>query len=561
MTSKPVELPSDLASAYVALLAEREALQAERDVAVADAANWQAEAANAQAMLSDNEARIAHLELRIEKLKRELYGQRSERTARLIEQLELELEELVTSATEDELAAQTAAAKTQKVRPFTRKRPVRKPWPDDIEHERVVIDPPTACACCGGSRLSKLGEDVTETLEEIPRRFKLIETVREKFTCRDCEKITQPPAPFHATPRGFIGPQLLATILFDKFGMHAPLNRQSARFKAEGIDLPLSTLADQVGHGTFAVMPLFQLIERHVLAAERLHGDDTTIRILAKSKCATGRIWTYTRDDRPFAGPAPPAAIYYASSDRRGEHPQKHLAGFGGILQCDCYSGFEPLFDPQRKEQPITPAFCYAHARRGFFELADIAKKARDGKKGKPISPIALEAVRRLDALFEIERAVNGRSADERYAVRQEKSKPLLDDMHAWLLRERDTLSRSSEVLKPINYMLRRWADFARFIDDGRICLSNNAAERALRGIALGRRNWTFAGSQRGADRAAGMLTLITTARLNDVDPKAWLADVLARIADLPTSRLHELLPWHWKRLREADKPANQQAA
>ncbi|RWK79008.1 MAG: IS66 family transposase [Mesorhizobium sp.] len=561
MTSKPAELPSDLASAYVALLAEREALQAERDVAVADAANWRAEAANAQAMLSDNEARIAHLELRIEKLKRELYGQRSERTARLIEQLELELEDLVTSATEDELAAQAAAAKTQTVRPFTRRRPVRKPWPDDIERERVVIDPPTACACCGGLRLAKIGEDVNKTLEEIPRRFKLIETVREKFTCRDCEKITQPPAPFHATPRGFIGPQLLATILFDKFGMHAPLNRQSARFKAEGIELPLSTLADQVGHGTFAVMPLFQLIERHVLAAERLHGDDTTIRILAKGKCATGRIWTYTRDDRPFAGPAPPAAIYYASSDRRGEHPQKHLGGFAGILQCDCYSGFEPLFDPQRKEQPITPAFCYAHARRGFFELADIAKKARDGKNGKPISPIALEAVRRLDALFEIERAINGRSADERYAVRQEKSKPLLDDMHAWLLRERDTLSRSSEVLKPINYMLRRWADFARFIDDGRICLSNNAAERALRGIALGRRNWTFAGSQRGADRAAVMLTLITTARLNDVDPKAWLADVLARIADLPTSRLHELLPWHWKRLREADKPADQQAA
>ncbi|WP_258597288.1 IS66 family transposase [Mesorhizobium sp. AR07] len=564
MTSKPVELPRDLASAYVALLAEREALQAERDVAVADAANWRAEAANAQAMLSDTEARIAYLELRIEKLKRELYGQRSERTARLIEQLELELEDLVTSATEDELAAQAAqaaAAKTQKVRPFTRKRPVRKPWPDDIEHERVVIDPPTACACCGGSRLSKLGEDVTETLEEIPRRFKLIETVREKFTCRDCEKITQPPAPFHATPRGFIGPRLLATILFDKFGMHAPLNRQSARFKAEGIDLPLSTLADQVGHGTFAVMPLFQLIERHVLAAERLHGDDTTIRILAKGKCATGRIWNYTRDDRPFAGPAPPAAIYYASSDRRGERPQKHLAGYAGILQCDCYSGFVPLFDPQRKEQPITPAFCYAHARRGFFELADIAKKARDGKKGKPISPIALEAVRRLDALFEIERAINGKTAAERRAVRQEKSKPLLDDMHAWLLRERDTLSRSSEVLKPINYMLRRWADFARFIDDGRICLSNNAAERALRGIALGRRNWTFAGSLRGADRAAVMLTLITTARLNDIDPKAWLADVLARIADLPASRLHELLPWQWKKLRDADQPVDQQTA
>ncbi|MGX1350878.1 transposase [Bradyrhizobium elkanii] len=538
----------------MALLAERKALQVERDIAVADAASARAE-------LSDNEALIAHLELRIEKLKRELYGPRSERTARLIEQLELELEELITMASEDELAARAAAAKVQNVRAFTRKRPVRKPWPDDIERERVVIEAPTSCACCGGSRLAKLGEDVTETLEEIPRRFKLIETVREKFTCRDCEKISQPPAPFHATPRGFIGPQLLATILFDKFGMHIPLNRQSVRFKAERIDLPLSTLADQVGHGTFAVMPLFQLIEHHVLAAERLHGDDTTIRILAKGKCTTGRIWTYVRDDRPFAGPAPPAAVYYASSDRRGEHPQKHLAAFAGILQADCYSGFEPLFDPKRKATPITPAFCLAHARRGFFELADIEKTAREGRKGKPVSPIALEAVRRLDALFEIERAINGRNADERRAVRQERSKPLLDDLHDWLLRERETLSRSSEVLKPMNYMLRRWDDFSRFLDDGRICLSNNAAERALRGIALGRRNWTFAGSLRGADRAAIMLTMITTCRLNNVDPKAWLADVLARIADLPTSRLRELLPWEWKLLRQANNATDQQAA
>nr|WP_242218776.1 IS66 family transposase [Shinella zoogloeoides] len=550
MMVTPDDLPSDLASALAALRSEREArLQAE------------AAAASARAKLSDTEALIAHLQLMIEKLKREKYGQRSERTARLIEQMELQLEDLVAAASEDELAAAAAATKSGNVRAFTRQRPVRKPWPEDIERGRVVIDPPTACACCGSSRLSKLGEDVTETLEEIPRRFKVIETVREKFSCRDCGKVSQAPAPFHATPRGFIGPQLLATILFDKFGMHAPLNRQSARFKAEGVDLPLSTLADQVGHGTFALKPVFDLIEAHVLAAERLHGDDTTVPILAKGKCATGRIWSYVRDDGPFAGPAPPAVVYYASGDRRGEHPQKHLAGFAGILQCDCYGGFEPLFDPQRKDQPITPAFCFAHARRGFFELADIAKKARDGVKGKPVSPIALEAVRRLDALFEIERAINGCSAEERRAVRQEKSKPLLDGMQDWLLRERETLSRSAEVLKPMNYMLRRWADFARFVDDGRICLSNNAAERALRGIALGRRNWTFAGSQRGADRAAVMLTLITTARLNDVDPKAWLADVLARIADLPASRLHELLPWEWKHLRQADTIVDQQAA
>lgn len=558
MTSTPVDLPLDLASAQAALLAEREArlrAEAERDVAVADAANAQAEAANAQALLSDTEARIAYLELQIEKLKREKYGQRSERTRRLIDQLELELEELVAAASEDEQAANVAAAQTQAVRAFTRKHPVRKPWPADIERERVVIDPPTTCACCGGSRLAKLGEDVNETLEEIPRRFKLIETVREKFTCRDCERISQSPAPFHATPRGFIGPQLLTTVVFDKFGMHIPLNRQSARFKCEGIDLPVSTLADQVGHATFALMPLVEQLEAHVFAGERVHADDTTIRILAKGKCITGRIWGYVLDDQPFGGSTPPAAVYYASGDRRGEHPQKHLAGFDGILQVDCYSGFNALFDPGRTELPITPAFCWAHGRRGFFELADIEKNARNRKRnGKPVSPVALEAVRRIDALFAIERDINGKTAAERHAVRQEKSKPLVDDLGQWLRDQRETLSPSADVLKSINYLLSRWDGFTGFIDHGRICMTNNAAERALRGIAVGRRAWTFAGSQRGADRCAAMLTLITTCRLNDVDPKAWLADVLARIADMPRSRLHELLPWEWKARRDAEK-------
>ncbi|AAB92454.1 putative transposase number 3 for insertion sequence NGRIS-16a [Sinorhizobium fredii NGR234] len=546
MISKPVDLPVDVVGAYLALRGEHEALQAKHAIAVA-------EAANAQAMLSDNEALIVALELKIEKLRRELRGQRSERTARLLDQLELQLEELVAAATEDEVAAQAASARTSSVRSFTRKRPVRKPWPDDIERERVVIEPPTTCTCCGGSRLSKLGEDVTETLEEIPRRFKVIETVREKFTCRDCEAISQTPAPFHATPRGFIGPNLLATILFDKFGMHSPLNRQSARFKCEGIDLSTSTLADQVGYATAALMPVFDLIEAHVFAAERLHGDDTTIPIQARDKCTTGRIWTYVCDDRPFGGTAPPAAIYYASSDRRGEHPQKHLAGYGGILQSDCYNGFEPIAVAATKAVPITFAFCHAHARRKFFELADIQKNARDRKRrGKPISPIALEAVKRYDELFEIERQINGLSAEERLAVRQEKSKPLFDDMHEWLTKERAMLSRSSEVIEPIDYMLKRWEGFALFLKDGRVCLTNNAAERALRSVALGRRNWTFAGSQRGADRAAVMLTVITTCRLNDIDPKAWLADVLARIADHPVTRLYELLPWEWKRASAA---------
>lgn len=550
MTLPPLTLPSDLASAHAALLAERAArLQAE------------AEAANAKARLSNIEALNAHLQLLLGKLEREKHGPRRERTQRLIDQLELQLEELVASAAEDELDAQEAAAKTQSVRAFARKRPVRKPWPEDVERERIVVEAPTTCACCGGSRLSKLGEDVTETLEAIPRRFKVIETVREKFTCRDCEAISQAPAPFHATPRGFIGPQLLATIVFDKFGQHIPLNRQSTRFKCEGIDLSTQTLADQVGHVTFALKPIFDLIEAHVFQAERLHGDDTTIPILAKGQCTTGRIWVYVRDDQPFAGPAPPAAVFYASCNRRGEHPQRHLADFSGILQADCYNGFNPLFDRTKRQMPATPAFCFAHARRKFFELADVARNARRGKGTKPISPVALEAVKRIDALFAIERDINGLSAAERLAVRQEKSKPLLGDMEEWLRTERASLSRSSPVAGPIEYMLSRWADFARYADDGRTCMTNNAAERALRGVACGRKAWLFAGSDRGADRAAIMLTLIMTARLNDVDPKAWLADVLARVADLPASRLPELLPWEWKRIRQAENSALMLAA
>jgi transposase len=541
MTLPPLSLPSDLASAHAALLTERAArIEAE------------AEAANAKARLSSIEALNAHLQLLIGKLERERHGPRRERTQRLIDQLELQLEELVASAAEDELAAEEAATKTQSVRAFTRKRPVRKPWPENIERERVVIAAPATCACCGGSRLSKLGEDVTETLEEIPRRFKVIETVREKCACRDCEAISQAPAPFHATPRGFLGPHLLATIMFDKFGQHMPLNRQSTRFKCEGIDLSTQTLADQVGHVTFAVKPLFDMIEAHVFQAERLHGDDTTIPILARGKCTTGRIWVYVRDDRPFAGTAPPAAVFYASRDRRGEHPRRHLADFSGILQADCYNGFNPLFDRTKRQMPATPAFCFAHARRKFFELADVARNARRGKGARPISPIALEAVKRIDALFAVEREINGLSAADRFAVRQEKSKPLLGEMEEWLRTERANLSRSSPVREPIDYMLSRWADFARYADDGRICMTNNAAERALRGVACGRKAWLFAGSDRGADRAAVMLTLITTARLNDVDPKAWLADVLGRIADLPVSSLHELLPWEWKAQRVA---------
>jgi transposase len=520
--------------------------QATATSAQTEAASAKAEAANAIADLSNTEALIRHLKLEIEKLRRQLYGSRSEHKARLLEQMELKLEELETAATEDELAAEKAAARTQTVQSFQRK-PSRKSFPDHLPRERVVIPAPESCPCCGSKKLSKLGEDITETLEVIPRQWKVIQTVREKFSCRDCERITQPPAPFHVTPRGFAGPNLLAMILFEKFGQHQPLNRQSERYAREGIDLSLSTLADQVGACAAALQPLYWLIERHVLAGERLHGDDTIVPILAKGQTIKGHIWTYVRDDRPFAGQAPPAALYYASRDRRQEHPARHLGGFTGILQADAYSGYNELYDPARPQGPITAALCWAHARRQFFELADIAANARRGKNAAAISPIALEAVTRIDVLFDIERSINGQSVEERLRVRQEQSAPLVAGLEAWLRGQRSRLSRSSSVAEPIDYMLRRWDRFIRFIDDGRICLTNNAAERALRGFALGRKSWLFAGSERGADRAAVMATLITTAKMNDVDPQAWLADVLARIAEHPAHRLDDLLPWNWR--------------
>lgn len=533
------------------ILAERQArIEAEAAAALArdTASRLDAEALQLKAAASSTDAMIAHLKLQIERLRRELYGQRSERTARLVDQMELQLEELEAKATEDEIAADAASRQVAPLMQAQRRHPVRKPFPEHLPRERVLVPAPVSCPCCGSMKLAKLGEDVTETLEVVPRSWKVIQTVREKFTCRACGAITQPPAPFHVTPRGFVGPNLLATILFEKFGQHQPLNRQSERYAREGIDLAVSTLADQVGAATVALKPLHELIARHVMAAQRLHADDTTVPILAKGKTDTGRIWTCVRDDRPFGGADPPAALYFASRDRRQEHPDAHLAAWSGILRADAYGGYNGLYDPARPGGPVTSALCWSHARRGFFELADIAASARRGPSAAPVSPIALEALTRIDALFDIERAINGLSPEDRQRVRQEQSRPLVDDLHAWLQSKRPTLSRSSSVAKPIDYMLKRWSRFAGFLEDGRICLTNNAAERSLRGFALGRKAWLFAGSDRGAGRAAVMATLITTAKLNDVDPQAWLADALARIAETQQSQLSELLPWHWRR-------------
>jgi transposase len=497
----------------------------------------------ARAKLSGAEALIEHLQFVIAKMKREMFGPRSERSQRLIDQLELQLEELAAAAGEDE--AKAAAARVQ-VQGFTRRQATRRNFPADLPRRRIVHPAPTSCSCCGGTKLSKIGEDVTETLDVVPRQWFVTEHVREKFSCRSCETITQPPAPFHVIARGFAGSSLLAMMLVEKYANHQPLNRQSEHYAREGIELSVSTMADHVGACAAGLTPLYEVIKAHVLAGERIHGDDTTVSVLAKGRCRTGRIWTYVRDDRPFGGPDPPAAVFFYSPDRAGIHPERHLAGYFGILQADAYAGFNTVYKPDRQGGPITEAGCWAHARRKLFELADIASKARN-QKSTTISPIAFEAVRKIDAIFMLERSINGLSPEQRVAARRRDTAPLVDELIDWMKRERGKLSRHNEVAKAMDYMLKRIEVFTRFLDDGRICLSNNAAERELRGIALGRKSWLFAGSDRGGERAAVMLTLIHTAKLNDIDPQAWLADVLARIADHAIHRLDQLLPWNWK--------------
>jgi transposase len=509
-------LPTNLATAHALILRQREELAA------------------AEARALGAEALIAHMKLVIAKLRRAQYGQSSERGRKVLDQLELQLEELEAETSENAVTAEDKAAGVA-VKSFARQRPVRAPLPAHLPRERVIIPAPCACPVCGG-RLAKLGEDITETLEIVPRQWKVIQTVREKFTCRSCEKITQPPAPFHVIARARAGASLLAMILYAKFGQHQPLNRQSDVYAREGIELDVSTLADWVGACSATLAPLVELIRRHVLAATRIHGDDTTVPVLAKNKTATGRLWTYIRDDRPFGGSDPPAAMFFYSRDRGGEHPRRHLSGWVGTLQADAYAGFNDLYDAKRRPGPITEAACWAHGRRKFFVLADLRQV-----------PLAIEAVRRIDEIFAVERKINGAMPEQRHAVRQERIKPLVTALEGWMRTERARLSRHADTAKAIDYMLKRWPAFTRFLDDGRICLTNNAAERALRGIAIGRRAWLFAGSDRGGERAAAMFTLIEAAKLNNVDPQAWLADVLCRINDHPAARLQELLPWHWK--------------
>ena len=419
--------PSDASDELLQVRADLAAARDLAEKAEAKALDAKAEAARIMANNADLLARNAHLELMNEKMRRDKYGPSSERIRRLLDQLELTFEDLETDATEAEIRGEIAAARATAVTAFTRKRATRRDFDPGLPREQVIIPAPEQCPCCGSDDLSHLPADITETLEKVPARHKVIQTVREKVACRRCEKISQPPAPFHVTPRGMFGPHFLASLVFQKYGLHQPLNSQRDRLESEGIALSLSTLADQIGAVSVAARPLFLLIEAHVLAAERLHGDDTTVPRLAKYKTDVARIWDYVRDDRPFGGPAPPAVLCYYSRTRKGEHPRGHLAGYSGILQVDRYAGFNEMFRDGWGDKPMTRANCWAHGRRHFFELVDVARQLKRKKDSAPlVSPLAREALEWIDQIFTIEREINGQPAAERLRVRQERVAPLI---------------------------------------------------------------------------------------------------------------------------------------
>ena len=485
-------------------------------------------ATHEQLLSRDHE--IEHLKLLIAKLRRMQFGRKSEKVERQIEQLELQLEDLEANRAESVPPTEKQPATSNTIPPASK--PSRRALPDHLPRETRTHEPAEqACPECGGT-LKKLGEDVSEILEYVPASFKVIRHVRPKLCCTGCDVIVQAAAPSRPIERGVAGPGLLAHILTAKYCDHLPLYRQSGMYAREGVDLDDSTLADWVGASSRLLQPLVEVLRRYVMDCDKLHADDTPVPVLApgNGKTKTGRLWTYVRDDRPAGNLAAPAVWFAYSPDRKGEHPQQHLCKFTGILQADGYAGFNQIYESGRVQE----AACWAHVRRKFYDLKEAHK-----------SPIATEAVERIAPLYGIEEEIRGRSPDERREVRNARSRPLLAAIHEWLEASMAKLSKKSDTSAAIRYALARWDALVRFCDDGRIEIDNNSAERALRAVAIGRKNYLFAGSDRGGDRAATFYSLIGTAKLNGLDPEAYLRQVLTRIADHPISRIEELLPWN----------------
>ena len=475
-----------------------------------------------RAQLASHVAEIEYLKLLLAKLRRMQFGRSSEKLGKEVEQLELRLEELQ--------SAEAQVAIARKPEPSEKTQPVRRPLPEHLPRERIVHQPACTCLECG-REMRQIGEDVSEVLDYVPEHFRVIRHVRPKLACPGCEKIVQLDAPSRPIDRGMASAALLAHILVSKYADHLPLYRQSEIYARQGVELERSTMADWVGRCFHLLDPLTEALARYVLQANKLHADDTPVPVLepGRGKTKTGRLWVYVRDDRPAGSEEPSAVLFRYAPDRSGERPGEHLKSFSGILQADAYAGFNHLYADGR----IQEAACWAHARRAFYDIHQANK-----------SPIAAEALERIGQLYTIEAEIRGSPPRTRAQIRQARAGPLLEALRLWLKHTLSRLSKKSELAKAIGYVLTRWVALTRYRDDGRIEIDNNAAERALRAVALGRKNYLFCGSDAGGERAAAIYSLIGTAKLNGMDPEAYLREVIERIADHPINRIEELLPW-----------------
>ncbi|HEV2099280.1 MAG TPA: IS66 family transposase [Stellaceae bacterium] len=504
-------------------------------------AEREAELAAARAELTGVQLRIEQYKAQLAQLRRMQFGRSSEKLDARIEQLELMLEDL-----EEGQAARTAPAARALDQPRReRGQPVRRPLPDHLPREEIMHDPGSVCPGCGGTRFTRLGEDVTEVLEKIPARLRVIRHIRPKLSCRCCQRIIQAPAPDLPIEKGRPGPGLVADVVVSKYLDGLPLYRQSAILAREGIAIERASLADWVGRAAWWVTPLAELIGAYILAAPIIHTDDTPIAVLApgNGKTRTGRLWAYVVDERPWQGGRAPAAYYRFSPDRRGERPRDHLTLFRGVIQADAFSGYQALTRPASvsdrvgRGPPLVHAACWAHARRKFYDVFEATK-----------SPIAEEALKQIGELYKIEAEITGQSAETRRAARQDRAVATLDALRDWLTAQRRRLSSKNALAKAIQYALSRWEALTRYAGDGRLAIDNNVAERALRGIAITRKNFLFLGSDAGGERAAAIYSVLESAKLNGLDPQTWLADVIDRMAKgHPINRLGELLPWNWQ--------------